>query len=163
MTIYLYIKQHSITGLKYFGRTISDPYVYNGSGKYWVPHCKKHGDDLIETLNIWNFEDQESCTEFALKFSIENNIVESEEWANLVLEDGTHSNGEGQRGIKRSESIKIKISNSMKGKTKSEEHKRKISLSLKGKPSPLKGRPNTPEHNQNISRATKGKRKKSTG
>ena len=163
MAIYLYIKRHSVTGLKYFGRTTSDPYVYKGSGKYWVPHYRKHGSNLIETLNVWSFEDQESCTEFALKFSKENNIVESKEWANLVLEDGTQSNAEGLKGYKHSSDTKTKISESTKGRSKSEEHKRKISLALKGKSSPLKGRPNTPEHNLNISRATKGKTKKSAG
>ena len=33
MTIYLYVKQHSITGLKYFGRTTqANPYKYKGYG-----------------------------------------------------------------------------------------------------------------------------------
>ena len=34
---YLYIKQHSVTKLKYFGKTNSeDPIKYSGSGKYWT-------------------------------------------------------------------------------------------------------------------------------
>lgn len=162
-TVYLYVKQHSVTGLKYFGRTIFNPFVYKGSGQHWIPHFKKHGEDLIQTLEVWGFDDQYLCTEFALKFSKDNNIVESKEWANLVLEDGTHSNGEGQRGIERPKEVKAKISSSMKGRPKSEEHKAKIRASLLGRPSPLKGRPNTPEHNLNISKATKGKRKRSAG
>lgn len=89
MTIYLYVKQHSITKLKYFGKTEKlDPFKYLGSGSYWQKHLKKHGKEHIETLEIWGFDDQELCTEFALKFSKDNNIVESDEWANLIPENG---------------------------------------------------------------------------
>jgi hypothetical protein len=88
MNIYLYVKQHSVTKLKYFGKTIKpDPYKYNGSGTYWSNHFKKHGKDHIKTLEVWGFDDQELCTEFALKFSEEHNIVESPEWANMVPEN----------------------------------------------------------------------------
>ena len=48
---YLYIKQHSITKKKYFGKTVSkDPYKYTGSGKVWNRHIKKHGKEHIDTL-----------------------------------------------------------------------------------------------------------------
>ena len=54
MTIYLYVKQHSITGLKYFGKTTKiDPFLYKGSGKYWQRHIKKYGKNFIETLEVW--------------------------------------------------------------------------------------------------------------
>lgn len=89
MIVYLYIKQHSITGLKYFGKTVArDPFKYGGSGSYWTNHCNKHGKEHVKTVEIWGFDDQELCTEFALKFSEENNIVESKEWANLIEENG---------------------------------------------------------------------------
>lgn len=33
---YLYVKHHSITGLKYFGKTTKlDPVTYKGSGLVW--------------------------------------------------------------------------------------------------------------------------------
>jgi hypothetical protein len=52
MVIYLYVKQHKITKLKYFGKTTrSDPHRYMGSGAHWRAHLKKHGKD-IETLQI---------------------------------------------------------------------------------------------------------------
>ena len=87
--IYLYLKQHKITGLKYFGRTTSkNPFKYKGSGKRWGYHCNKHGWEHITTIDIWGFDCQEACTEFALKFSKQNNIVESIEYANLEIEDG---------------------------------------------------------------------------
>ena len=37
---------------------------------------------------MWGFDDAELCTEFALKFSKQNNIVLSDQWANLIEENG---------------------------------------------------------------------------
>ena len=86
---YLYIKQHSITKLKYFGKTaLQNPYQYNGSGKYWTDHIKKHGMEHIKTLWVSEPYLDTSIKEIARHFSIENNIIESKEWANLMLENG---------------------------------------------------------------------------
>jgi hypothetical protein len=83
--IYLYIKTHNKTGLKYFGKTVLDPYSYYGSGKYWKNHLKKYGYDI--TTEIYGYyTDKNKCIEDAIKFSKENNIVESKEWANLMIE-----------------------------------------------------------------------------
>lgn len=88
MIIYLYVKQHTVTKLKYFGVTRKpNPFTYRGSGRYWQRHISKHGANFIKTLEVWGFDDPELCREFAVKFSLENNIVESDEWANLVIED----------------------------------------------------------------------------
>lgn len=95
MITYLYHKQHKQTGLNYFGKTTKDPYLYCGSGKYWTSHINKYGND-VETLQVWEFTDIDKCSEFALEFSIQHNIVESKEWANLRLEnglDGGHTPG----------------------------------------------------------------------
>ena len=42
--IYLYVKQHSITKLKYFGMTEKQkcPIKYLGSGLLWNKHINKH-------------------------------------------------------------------------------------------------------------------------
>lgn len=88
MTIYLYIKQHSITGLKYFGCTGNNPFSYEGSGTYWKPHIRKHGKSKIKTLEVWGFDLEDDCSEFAIKFSEDNNIVNSKEWANKIPEFG---------------------------------------------------------------------------
>lgn len=83
--IYLYIKTHNKTGLKYFGKTVLDPYSYHGSGKYWKKHLKKYGHDI--TTEIYGcYNDKDKCIEDAIKFSKDNNIVESKEWANLMIE-----------------------------------------------------------------------------
>jgi hypothetical protein len=87
MTIYLYHKRHLLTGLNYFGKTTTNPYTYLGSGKYWSSHLKMHGPD-IETVQVWEFSDQDECTKFAIDFSVKNNIVESKQWANLKVENG---------------------------------------------------------------------------
>jgi len=90
---WLYIKQHNITGLKYFGKTISkDPYSYKGSGNRWINHLKLHGDD-ISTLWCELFTDVDILVEFATRFSIENKIVESDRWANLIDENGLDGGG----------------------------------------------------------------------
>jgi hypothetical protein len=87
---YLYIKQHSITRLKYFGKTTKqDPYKYLGSGKYWRKHIKKYGAEFVKTLWVSDlYTDKTLIREIALHFSYENNIVESNEWANLIYENG---------------------------------------------------------------------------
>jgi hypothetical protein len=85
--IYLYIKQHISTKLLYFGKTTrNDPERYSGSGTYWKRHIKKHGKH-IDTLCVWEFNSKEECKKFALQFSKENNIVESNKWANLIDEN----------------------------------------------------------------------------
>jgi hypothetical protein len=86
--IYLYVKTHNQTSLKYFGKTTKkDPYKYKGSGKYWTKHLKVHGND-VRTEIVGVFDSKLECTEFAIKFSKEHNIVESNEWANLRMENG---------------------------------------------------------------------------
>ena len=87
MIIYLYHKRHRITGLNYFGKTKHDPTFYNGSGVYWNAHLRKHGKD-IENVQIWKFDDEQERSKFAIQFSKDNNIVESDHWANLCIEDG---------------------------------------------------------------------------
>lgn len=86
---YLYIKQHSVTGLLYFGKTTKiNPNKYAGSGKHWLRHIKKHGRKYIETLWYCLFIDQIELIKFATNFSIQENIVESELWANIINENG---------------------------------------------------------------------------
>ena len=95
MITYLYHKQHKQTGLNYFGKTIKDPYLYQGSGKYWTSHLNKHGND-VDTVQVREFTDINECSKFALEFSAKHNIVESNEWANLRFEnglDGGHTPG----------------------------------------------------------------------
>jgi hypothetical protein len=82
---YLYIKTHNKTGLKYFGKTTQDPFAYKGSGKYWIRHLKVHGNDVsTEVYGVYTNNDE--CLTAARCFSEENDIVQSADWANLVIE-----------------------------------------------------------------------------
>lgn len=146
MKIFLYVKQHQKTGLKYFGKTIrKDPYTYFGSGKYWNNHLKTHGYD-VNTLHVWEFENIKQCKHFALKFSIENKIVESNLWANLVEETGEGGwpskwpvgsrNGTKNPffGKTHSDKVRRRLSDVHKGKIISLEMRAKLSKILTGRP-----------------------------
>lgn len=88
MTIYLYVKTHNKTGLKYLGKTEStDPHKYPGSGKYWKLHLKKHGKDYTTEI-IKECSSKEELLEWGLYYSRLWNVVESAGWANLKEETG---------------------------------------------------------------------------
>ena len=146
---FLYIKQHSVTGKLYFGKTVRHPEKYYGSGRYWTQHIKKHGKEHV--INLWFclFLDFESIRNFALKFSIEQDIVNSKLWANEIYEtclDGGSTSGLGNgvfgkpshwRGKKLSNEHIAKIVNSRKETFKisgapklSKETKEKISKTI---------------------------------
>ena len=84
--IYLYVKTHNITKLKYLGKTELDPFKYKGSGKRWKDHLKKYGND-ITTEVLGAYETIESFRKDAIRISEELNIVSSNEWANLKIEE----------------------------------------------------------------------------
>ena len=127
---YLYIKQHSISGLKYFGKTTKDPYKYKGSGVYWTRHIKNHGKEHIVTLWVSELYYDTSIVEHALQFSKKNNIVKSKEWANLEPENGLNG---GTPGKILSNEHRSKIAKTLKGKVYSNETKAKMSASRTGK------------------------------
>lgn len=132
---WLYIKQHNKTGLKYFGKTVRDPHKYKGSGKYWLRHLKIYGND-VSTIWCQLFETKDHLNEYAIAFSMNNSIVESKEWANLIIEDGLGGGG-------------------VKGKITAIETKKKLSESLKGKTN-FAGKTHTAETRLRISNARKG-------
>lgn len=143
---WLYIKKHKVTGLKYFGKTIQkDPYKYQGSGRYWKSHLKKHGRE-IETLWCRKFDDEIKLVRFALLFSKLNHIVESKDWANKMIENGL----DGGAGHPHTQETKIKMSKTRKGRTKSLEWRAKIGASNKGKTRKW-SRPRTEEDNLRVS------------
>jgi len=134
---YLYIKQHSITGLKYFGKTTRNPYTYNGSGKHWIRHINKHGKEHIKTLWVSEPYTDTSIVEVALKFSADNDIVKSKEWANIDPENGLDGS---PSGAKRSDETKAKQSALRKGTHPTKETRSKLSIAKSGKNNPMYGR-----------------------
>ena len=164
---YLYVKQHSVTGLKYFGKTIKEPTKYIGSGKYWLSHIKKHDKEHVITLWYQLFEDKLLLTDFALLFSEHWDITESNNWANLKHENGLDGGGilghkytvernakisASKTGMKRnphSEETKVRMSIASKGKPKTKKHRDNMSISQKGNIKSL-------EHRDKLSIAQKG-------
>ena len=138
---WLYVKEHNATGLKYFGKTISDPLKYKGSGKYWLNHLKKHGKD-VSTIWCQRFTDKSELIEFANNFSVKNNIVESAEWANLIPENGYEDGG----GIK-----------GQPGHPHNEETKEKLRQARLKQPSPSLGLHHTEETKEKLRQANLGK------
>ena len=107
---WLYIKRHSITGLKYFGCTSRyRAENYDGSGKYWSNHIKKHGRKFVVTdLIIGPYTNKEELEVLALWMSEKLDIVASSEWANLIHEGGL---GTGNvKGFKMDDEQKHKVS-----------------------------------------------------
>ena len=151
---YLYIKQHSLTGKLYFGKTTRNPETYLGSGIRWKRHIKEHGKEHVVTLWYCLFLDQESCTEFASMYSKQENIVESTNWLNLQEENGMDGHPPGVDNPNftfkgrhhkpetleklaswiRTDELKHKIGASREGQSISNEHKLKISNYQKGRP-----------------------------
>ena len=98
MTIYLYIKTHRVTGMKYFGKTKCDPYKYKGSGKYWKRHISVYGYDC-DTEIVRECHTNNEVIEWGKYYSVLWNIVDSHDWANLKPEegDGGETPGSGER------------------------------------------------------------------
>jgi hypothetical protein len=85
--IYLYIKTHNKTGIKYLGKTVQDPFTYKGSGKRWINHIKKHGNDVTTEI-VGTYETIDDLRSDSIIISEKYNIVNSEQWANLRPETG---------------------------------------------------------------------------
>ena len=165
---------HNVTGLKYFCKTsdLRNVYNYKGSGLYWKKHINKHGKDI--TVGVMGFyTDYHRCRDAALKFSQENDIINSDAWANLVLENGTDGalNGfdnafYGKKHTPETvEKIRLqKIGKSVnKGAYRSPENRAKISASLKGRKNPeiaekLRGRTLSAETCKKLSDSAKGRK-----
>jgi hypothetical protein len=88
---WLYIKEHEITGLRYFGKTTQNPQKYKGSGVDWTKHLLEHGPH-VKTIWTCLFETDAEIRDFARFFSDEFDIVNSDNWANAVPESG-HAGG----------------------------------------------------------------------
>lgn len=86
----LMIKTHNDTGLRYLCYTRSSGKTYDeylGSGTRWISHLKLHGNN-INTKLIFESELFEEFKQAAIYFSNEFDVVKSEDWANLKIEEG---------------------------------------------------------------------------
>lgn len=87
MSIYLYVKTHQKTGLKYLGMTTRDPYQYKGSGVWWWRHLSKYGYEH-DTEVLHECQSKDKIKELGIYYSRLWNVVESDDWANLKEETG---------------------------------------------------------------------------
>jgi hypothetical protein len=136
--IYLYIKTHNITGLKYLGKTTRQDYhAYPGSGLYWRKHLDKHGFNYsTEILKECNTHDE--LKYWGKYYSKLWDIVKSNDWANLTSEQGDGGSLSGdlsrRKGKPHSQESRLKISQSNLGKKRAEETRKKMSLAQTGHP-----------------------------
>jgi hypothetical protein len=165
--------EHNITGLKYFCKTtmLDRVHRYKGSGLAWTKHLRENGFDVKAGI-LGFYVEEKRCLEAAKKFSEENNIVDSNVWANAVVETGKNGcSMTGERnpfyGKKHTpeaiESARLKkLGRSVnKGAYRSPEQRAKISSSLKGRSNPvvsakLTGRKQTEEHKANVAKGRQG-------
>lgn len=140
---YLYVKTHNITGLKYLGQTKKqDPHAYNGSGILWSRHLRKYGKDYSTTI-LAESASLDEIKKLGLYYSEKWDIVQSVEWANLKVEDGT--GGSNKEALNRPEvkakraatiakpEVKAKISKSQAAAQNRPESKLKQSIAHTGK------------------------------
>lgn len=160
---WLYIKQHELTKLKYFGKTTAkDPIKYSGSGKYWKDHLEKHGYKVI-TLWFELFTNKQTLIDYATTFSKDNNIIDCAEWANLIEENGLDGWIVGHKRLfkKRkplTEEHKIKLRTARAKQIITVETKKKISDAKKGSSYARHIRkPHSEETKRKISEGNKGK------
>jgi hypothetical protein len=121
---YLYVKTHKLTGIKYLGQTSRDPYWYKGSGKRWINILKKYGGD-VDTEVIFESDNKDDIRDKGIYYSNLWNVVEDDNWANIVNEEGTGGNTSDSPNYKEA----IKYRDLSKLKTK--EHRKKVSESTK--------------------------------
>ena len=144
---YIYVKQ-SPKGLLYLGKTVQDPYKYEGSGLRWKRHLSSH-DLKNKDLQTWILHEtfnEEEVKQLGLYYSNLFNVVKSDSWANMKEEMG-----DGGFGSKET--------HPWFGRKKTEEHKKKLSISSKGNKSNL-GKIHSNETKTKQSLAQKGKKKK---
>lgn len=111
---YLYIKQHTITGKLYFGKTTKPEkkmLQYNGSGIYWKSHIKTYGKEHVITLWYCLFYEELQLVEFATSYCKLHNIGygDTSIWANQKpengLDGGTKETGQASANVCRDRKV----------------------------------------------------------
>jgi len=114
---------------------------------------KNTAKNILKPLNFGGFDDQKLCTEFALKFSEDNNIVKSEEWANLTPENGLD-------GLVITDEIRKKLSNSQKNSPNHSTRgkvRKEFSDKMKGSLNPFYGKTHSDETKLKLSLIAKNR------
>jgi hypothetical protein len=120
MIIYLYVKTHNKTGLKYLGKTKNDPNKYSGSGLVWKEHIKEHGLDIY-TQVLKECNTKEELSYWGRFYSKLYKVTSSMDdygnriWANKIDETGG-GDGSNWSDPEKSKRTAIKISKTIKEK-----------------------------------------------
>lgn len=85
--IFLYVKTHTKTGMKYFGKTEQDPIKYEGSGKVWRKLLSTQGKDHTTEV-VFASSSVEEIAEFAANYSEQFDIANNPGYANMIHESG---------------------------------------------------------------------------
>ena len=119
----LLVKTHNQTGLKYLCKhtgTQESALKYYGSGIRWKCHLRKHGKDL-STQILFETNDSEELKTKGIYYSKLWNVVKSNKWANLCMEQGFGGRTR-PLGWKHSSGTKRKMSLVRKNWHKNNEH-----------------------------------------
>ena len=160
MTIYLMVKTHRLTSLKYLCKTNRNPFKYKGSGKDWMIHLKKYGV-AHDTEIIMECISREELYYWGSYYSKLWNVVNGQDdfgnkiWANRIPETGGGGTG-SKKGRPCSAQRRERLSIAGTGRKHSPETKKKQSMARKGKPR----KPFSAEWLNNMSKARIGKEKK---
>jgi hypothetical protein len=112
--IFLLLKVHNKTGLKYLCKRITKYeatcYTYKGSGKRWKNHVAFHGYDVSTTI-LGKFSNSQDFNKAANFYNKLWNVGNSKDFANLIPEQGDGGNTWGgpkteQRRLKCKERMK---------------------------------------------------------
>ena len=114
------IKTHNVTGLKYLCvSTKADYNSYCGSGVKWRNHLQYHGFDFSTTVLYESQNRNEIFRAVCLYYSNLYDVVNSDEWANLILEDGNTGSAfykhSAQQRIERSKIFRALYDDPIKG------------------------------------------------
>lgn len=92
MTYKLMLKIHRVTYMKYLCVTRKENYKkYTGSGIYWCQHLSKYGTNIKTILLYESDTKDENFINKCLYFSNKWNIIDNNEFANLIIENGNSS------------------------------------------------------------------------
>ena len=135
--LYLMVKTHTITGLKYLCKRVttsdSKAISYKGSGTRWNNHLKVHGKHINTKIIVkCELDKIEEFSKLCIEHSNKFNIVKSDEWANLIIETG-------KPGTKID--IYCGDKGTFFGKKHTEETKEKISIANRGNNNVMRRRP----------------------
>lgn len=108
---YIYVKQ-SPKGLLYLGKTVREPFSYRGSGKRWLSHLAKYEfrSNDCKTYILHETANKQELIRLGLYYSNLFNVVNSDQWANLKVEEG--DGGATRLGMKNKKETNQKISES---------------------------------------------------